>query len=66
MITGLDKIYFDQFLDDFVSQVKKAIETKPVQRYTKSKGSFQAVVNNTGRLRDSVQKKYTDEDMRVV
>lgn len=66
MITGIDKIYFDTFLDDFVWQVKHAIETKPINRRTQKQGDFSAVVNNTGRLRDSVRKEYTSDEMRVI
>lgn len=64
-MNNLDQIFYDTFINNFVEQVKNAIKTKNVNRFTKRKGSFTAPVNNTGNLINSIRIYSTEEEIKV-
>jgi len=54
-----------EFAEDYISQVKQAIKTKPIARRTRAQGSFSAVANATGRLAESLREDYNEGGMLV-
>jgi len=66
MLTIFEQVLFQDLANDFISQVKNAIKSKPVKRKTKAKGSFSAPVNASGRLADSLRIELDDEGLSVI
>ena len=64
-MTIFEQQLFEQLAEDFISQVKMAIKTKPIQRKTKAQGEFSSVVNASGRLADSLRSEITENKINV-
>lgn len=65
MLSVLEQHALEELANDFIAQVKLAIETKPVKRKTKSQGDFQGVVNASGRLANSLRFEIDETVLRV-
>ena len=64
-MTIFEQQLFEQLANDFISQVKVAIKTKPIPRKTKAQGEFSSVVNASGRLADSLRSEITENEINV-
>ena len=64
-MTIFEQQLFEQLAEDFISQAKNAIRTKPIPRKTKAQGEFSAVVNASGRLADSLRYEITENEINV-
>ncbi len=62
-------VFEENILKDFsqwyIDHVKHAIETKPIKRKGKGTGEFEAVVNASGRLANSLRDELTDEQLNI-
>lgn len=74
MLSLFEQNILSELVDDFINQVLNAIKNKPIDRislrFNRSTGeydrkSFKAVVNSSGRLYDSVQKRFYDDGVVV-
>lgn len=68
MLTLFEQQALREVADDFASQVVDAIKNKPIRRRSRKPGVgiFEAPVNATGRLANSVQPQFTDEGIQVL
>lgn len=64
-MTIFEQELFKQLAEDFISQVKNAIQTKPIKRKTKAKGEFESVVNASGQLADSLRYEISETEINV-
>lgn len=64
-MTIFEQQLFEQLAEDFISQARVAIKTKPIPRKTKAQGEFSSVVNASGRLADSLRFEITEGEVRV-
>jgi hypothetical protein len=64
-MTIFEQQLFEQLANDFISQVKVVIKTKPIPRKTKAQGEFSSVVNASGRLADSLRSEITENEINV-
>lgn len=66
MLTIFEKSLFEDLANDFIAQVKNAIQTKQVTRKTKAKGQFSSTVNASGRLANSLRMELDDAGLSVL
>lgn len=52
--------------EEIAANIVYAIKNKPIKRYTKKKGSFEAVANASGALAASVRIEYTEKGFRIL
>jgi hypothetical protein len=64
-MTIFEQQLFEQLAEDFISQARVAIKTKPIPRKTKAQGEFSSVVNASGKLADSLRSEITEDEVRV-
>lgn len=64
-MTIFEQQLFEQLAEDFISQARVAIKTKPILRKTKAQGEFSSVVNASGKLADSLRSEITEDEVRV-
>lgn len=64
-MTIFEQQLFEQLANDFISQARVAIKTKPISRKTKAQGEFSSVVNASGKLADSLRSEITEDEVRV-
>lgn len=66
MLTIFEKSLFEDLANDFIAQVKNAIQNKQVTRKTKAQGQFSATVNASGRLANSLRMEIDDTGLSVL
>lgn len=64
-MTIFEQEQFNWLANEFITQVRNAIRTKPIKRKTKAKGEFEAVANASGQLADSLRSEITENEINV-
>src|SRR5688572_2784368 len=67
MLSLVDQYELKIIADDFISQVKNAIRTRMIRRRSRRPGVgiFEAAVNASGKLAESVHAEWTDEGVEI-
>ena len=65
MLTVYENYLLEDLARDIISQVKNAIENKPIKRKTKAKGSFEASVNASGKLANSLRFEINEYSLKI-
>lgn len=65
MLTVYENFLLEDLARDIIAQVKNAIENKPIKRKTKAQGSFQAPVNASGNLANSLRFEINESNLKI-